>query len=359
MAVQFDLGSKHHECIEKTRKLVEEIGKNLPADGNPKEITKKYLAGTLGAMTSESEIYSDYLGMAVSMEELSKYNSLSAYILIEQIVFGEILKAYAGTKASDYLKKGETVSLLCMESGFSGIGSISTKASKVDGGWQLEGSKLVSNEQLYSEKYVVFAKDEEESIRLFLIPEENIKIEKMENALPSANIVFNEIKLSHTLKDEQCIAVINDNFERTLSIARMLIASVSNGIAYNALVKSIEAVKTSKNAQGEAISSSQSAQFTLADMYSELEAARMLTFYAADTIDNGKNAIKIASMAKVKASEAACHLTVEAMHMFGNIGFMASSEFLSLLQRATDSRIKGGTNRLQQTQIYEYMLAKK
>jgi alkylation response protein AidB-like acyl-CoA dehydrogenase len=94
-------------------------------------------------------------------------------------------------------------------------------------------------------------------------------------------------------------------------------------------------------------------------MFSELEAARMLAFYAADTIDNDKNAIRIASMAKVKASEAACHLAVEAMHMMGNIGFIASSEMLTLLQRGNDSRVKGGTNRLQQSQIYGYMLAKK
>ena len=70
--------------------------------------------------------------------------------------------------------------------------------------------------------------------------------------------------------------------------------------------------------------------------------------------------IKIASMAKVKASEAAANVTMETMQLLGNVGFIANTEdFAPLIQRSSDCRIKGGTNRIHKTQIYEYMLAKK
>jgi|GEM_PF-1678387 len=359
MTGQFELGKKHFECIKKTGELISETNNNLPSDKSPKEVVKNYLSKSFGTLLSDNEIYNDYLGMIVSFEEMSKQDSLSAYILADQIIFREILKKYAKANAEDYLEKGETVSLLCMESGFTGLNDLQTRAVKTVNGWQVEGAKLISNEQIYSDKYLIFARDEENKIRLFLVPEDTMPAEEYEKTVSDSKIVFNKIKISHNFKDEQNIAVINDDFENILGLARTLIASISVGIAHSALVKGIEVVKETKNAKGETLSQSQNIQFNLADMFSEVESARMLTYYAADTMDKGKNNVKLASMAKIKASEAANRVTMEALHLFGNIGFIATNDFAPLIQRSVDSRVKGGTNRLQKAQIYEYMLAKK
>ncbi len=359
MTGQFDLGAKHLNCIKKTKELISEIDKSLPPDKSPKEVIKSYLSNSLGTLPSENEIYDDYLAMIVSLEEISKHDSLSAYILADQIIFREILKSYSNAKAENYLEEDETVSLLCMESGYSGLNDLQTRASKTDEGWHVEGTKLISNEQLYSDKFVIFARDEENKIRLFIIHEDNIKIVESEKTISSSRVAFNQVKLSHNFREDQNIAVISDKFENILAVARTLIAAISVGIGHSCLVRGIEVVKETKNSKGESVSSSQGIQFTLADMFSEIESARMLTYYSADSIDKGKTSIKTASMAKVKASEASSTVALETLNLFGNVGFIANSDFAPLIQRSVDSRVKGGTNRLQRAQIYEYMLTKK
>ena len=360
MAGQFDLGNKHLESAKRVKEFISEIEASITDERNPKEIIKKYLAKTFGMLPAESDLYDDYLGMTLSIEELSKQDSLSAYMLVDQLVFRQILKNYSNLKVEEVLAQNETVSLLCMESGFSGIDSIQTKAVKTPDGWQVTGTKLISNEQLYSDKFLIFAKDEENKLRLFVIPEEDVKVEAMEKTLASTKIVFNQINLNLSLEDKRNVATVNDKGEGMLTLARTLIAAVSIGIAHSSLLKGIEVVKTTKTAKNESVSTSQNIQFTLADMFSELEAARMLTYYSADSMDKNSSNIKIASMAKVKASEAASNVTMEAMRLLGNVGFIANTEdFAPLLQRSSDCRIKGGTNRIQKAQIYEYMLAKK
>lgn len=359
MTGQFDLGSKHQECIKKTKELIEKIDQKVPVDENPKEIIKKYLAESFGTLPGDNEIYNDYLGMTISLEEVSKTDSLSAYIMADQIIFREILKKYSGKKYEDYLNKGETVSLLCMEPGYTGLQDLQTSASKTQGSWQLQGTKIVSNEQLYCDKYVVFTRDEENKIRLFLISENEITLEEKEKIISSANIVFNQVKIDLSVSEDRNIAEINDDFEKVMTIARMIIAAISTGIGHSALVKSIETAKEAKNAKEESLSSSQNVQFELADMFTEIESARMLTYLSADTHDKGKNAIKVASMAKVKASEASNKVIMQSFQIFGNIGFIANTDFAPLVQRSIDSTVKGGTNRLQRSQIYDYMLAKK
>ncbi len=359
MTGQFDLGSKHLDCVKKTKDLILEIEKNQEENKTPQKVINDYFSKSFGLLPSESEVYNDYLGMIVCLEEISKQDSFSSYMLLDQIIFREILKTYTDIKAEEVLKSGEIVSLLCMESGFSGIKDLQTKASKTADGWQVEGIKFISNEQLYSDKFIVFAKDEENKIRLFIIQKENLEIKETEKTISSSKIVFNQVKIDHSLKEDQNIAVINDNFEQIHTIARTLIAAVSVGIAHSSLVRGIEVARTAKNSKNESLSMSQNIQFTLADMFSELEAARMLTYYSADSIDKGKPNIKIASMAKVKASEAAKNVTMESLSLLGNIGFIANTDFAPLIQRSVSGQVKGGTNRIQRSQIYEYMLAKK
>jgi len=359
MAGQYELSDKHLNCIKRTQDMisaVEEI--SARNDKNPKEKIKQYLSRSFGLLPSESEIYNDYLGMVVSLEEIAKKDSLSAYILADQITFRNIMKDYGKCKADEVLTKGETIGLLCLEPGFSTFKDIQTKAVKTQNGWQLSGVKLISSEQIYSDKYLIFAKDEESKIRLFTIIEEDIKITEIAKSISSSQIIINQAEISTEIKDENCVGVINDNFEKVLTLARTLIATIAVGIGHSALISSIQTAKETKNAQGESVSTSQNIQFTLADMFSELESGRMLTYYSADSIDKGKPSIKIASMAKVKASEAAAQLALETVHILGNIGFIANSD-LTLIQMAMDSRVKGGTNRIQKAQIYEYMLAKK
>lgn len=347
MSGQYELGPKHTGCLNKAKELISEI----TDENNPKQRVKEYL-------TKIDTTYDDYLGMAVVLEEIAKQDSVSAYILADQFVFNEIMKSYGSCSPDTVVKKGETIGLLCLEPGYTGIQDIQTKAVKTANGWQVQGVKLISNEQIYSDKYLIFAKDEEGKIRLFPVIEDDIKINETKKSISCSDVILNQAEINLEIKDDTCIGLINDNYEKVQTIARTLIAAVAVGIGHSALINSIQTAKETKNHAGQSISTSQSLQFTLADMFAEIEGARMLTYYSADNIDKGKPNIKIASMAKVKASEAAASAAMKTLHILGNIGFIANKD-TSLIQRAVDSQIKGGTNRIQKAQIYEYMLAKK
>jgi alkylation response protein AidB-like acyl-CoA dehydrogenase len=64
-------------------------------------------------------------------------------------------------------------------------------------------------------------------------------------------------------------------------------------------------------------------------------------------------------MAKVQSTEAAATVSLKALQMVGNLGYLANNDFADVLQVAINGQVKGGTNRVQKNQIYSYMLAKK
>lgn len=330
MSGQFELGSNHQECIKKTKELISECNN-----------VQDYLTKSAG-------IYNDYLGMTLYLEEIAKQDAASAYVLADQIVYKELTQKEPSGIAG----------ILCSEPGFSNINEIQTKAVKVEGGWQLNGVKLISNEQINSDQFLVFARDEEDRIGLFAVSKDNVKVEEVQKAVSSSNVSLNQAKIEANLSNDANIGFLNDDFERVMTIARTFVAAIAVGIGHSALIKSIETAKTTKNAKGEALSTSQSMQFTLADMFSPIEGARMLTYMSADSIDKGMPNIKFAAMAKVQASDAAAKAALDSLHLFGNIGFVSNIDNCFLL-KAVESQVKGGTNRVQKAQIYEYMLAKK
>ncbi len=354
MSGQFELGAKHLECIKQAKENLAQI-----EETNPKAIIKSLLAKTYGFIPSESKVYDDYLGLCVAIEELAKQNPLVASVLADQVLLREILKAYGNENAQNFILNDETIGLLCSESGFTNITDIKTKAVKTDDGWHVEGVKQICNEQLTSDKYLVFAKDEDNKVRLFVIAEEKLTITENIKNIGSTRIALAQAEVNVNLSDSNNVGVIENDFEATQTIARTLIAASSVGIAQSALITAVKVAKEVKNPEGQAISTSQNVQFTLADMFSETEAARMLTYYSADSIDKNTPSIKIATMAKVKASDAASNVAMDSLQLLGNIGYISNSDFSSVILRAVDSQVKGGTNRTQESQIYKYMLAKK
>lgn len=354
MTGQFELGSKHVECIKLANQSISEI-----QETNPKVAARKLLDKTYGYLPSESQVYDDYLGLTVVLEEIAKVSSGTASILADQVLIREIFKAYGNENASAYLNSKETMGILCSESGLSSIEKISTKAVRNNGKWSIKGTKQICNEQLSSDSYLIFAQDEEGLIRLFMVPEEQINVQTINKNIAEAKISIGQAVIDITVDDKAQVAIINDEMEYVQTVARTLIAAISIGLAHSSLLTSISVAKEVKNDEGQSISSSQNVQFTLADMFAEIEASRMLTYYSANSIDENKASIKLASMAKVKASDIAAKASVDTLHILGNIGYVANTDFANVVLRAVDSQVKGGTNRTQMSKIYQYMLAKK
>ena len=138
---------------------------------------------------------------------------------------------------------------------------------------------------------------------------------------------------------------------KTLDQSRPGVAAQAVGIAAGALEKAV-AYSRERMQFGKPISSFQGMQFLLADMATQVEAARALTYQAARTIDAGeKDVAKIASMAKVFASDTAMRVTTDAVQVFGGYGYMKEYPVEKMMRDAKITQIYEGTNQIQREVI--------
>jgi alkylation response protein AidB-like acyl-CoA dehydrogenase len=138
---------------------------------------------------------------------------------------------------------------------------------------------------------------------------------------------------------------------KTFDQSRPGVASQAVGIAAGALDKAV-AYSQERKQFGKPISSFQGVQFMLADMATQVEAARTLTYQAARTIDaGGKNVAKISSMAKVFASDVAMKVTTDAVQVFGGYGYMKEYPVEKMMRDAKITQIYEGTNQIQREVI--------
>lgn len=138
---------------------------------------------------------------------------------------------------------------------------------------------------------------------------------------------------------------------KTFDQSRPGVAAQAVGIAAGALDKAV-AYAHERHQFGKPISSFQAIQFMLADMATQVEAARALTYQAARTIDAGaKNVAKISAMAKVFASDVAMKVTTDAVQVFGGYGYMKEYPVEKMMRDAKITQIYEGTNQIQREVI--------
>ncbi len=138
---------------------------------------------------------------------------------------------------------------------------------------------------------------------------------------------------------------------KTLDQSRPGVAAQAVGIAAGALDKAVE-YSRERVQFGKPISSFQGMQFLLADMATQVEAARALTYQAARSIDAGeKDVSKISAMAKVFASDTAMRVTTDAVQVFGGYGYMKEYPVEKMMRDAKITQIYEGTNQIQREVI--------
>jgi alkylation response protein AidB-like acyl-CoA dehydrogenase len=138
---------------------------------------------------------------------------------------------------------------------------------------------------------------------------------------------------------------------KTLDKSRPGVASQAIGIAQGALDKAVE-YSRERHQFGKPISSFQGLQFMLADMATQLEAARALTYAVARAVDAGEKDIsKVSAMAKVFASDTAMKVTVDAVQVFGGYGYMKEYPVEKMMRDAKITQIYEGTNQIQREVI--------
>ncbi len=242
----------------------------------------------------------------------------------------------------------------------SDAGNISTTAKKVGSEYVINGSKCFITNGGVAKLLVVFANTAKEKgargISAFIVPADTpgIKIGKIEDkmghrASNTAEIFFEEVKVP----EENLLGKEGMGFiiaMKTLDKARPSVGAGGVGVAKAALQYAVEYAKT-RIQFGRPIASFQHIAFKLADMATEINAARHLVWHAAWLIDKGMKASKEAAMAKAYASDVAMRVTVEALQIFGGYGYMKDFPMEKLMRDAKLLQIYEGTNEIQRLVI--------
>ena len=142
---------------------------------------------------------------------------------------------------------------------------------------------------------------------------------------------------------------------RALEGGRIVIAAQALGVGRAALDEAL-AYAREREAFGQPIGNFQAIQFQLADLATDLEAARLLMWKAADTRHRGARASKEASMAKLQASEAAHRAADRAMQILASAGYRRGSMVERLFRDARAAEIYQGTSEVQRMIIAEQIL---
>lgn len=170
----------------------------------------------------------------------------------------------------------------------------------------------------------------------------------------TVELVFSNMEIP----EENIVGKENEGFRvvmETLDAGRIGIAAQAIGIAQGALDEAIDYMKQRKQF-GREISSFQGLQFMIADMATNLEAARTLTYHAAELWQAGQDTVKLSSMAKLFASDTAMRITTDCVQLFGGYGYTTEFEAERHMRDAKITQIYEGTNQIQRVIIAKELL---
>lgn len=336
----------------------------------PDELVKKMGdLGFLGIMVDPKYGGSgmDTISYVLIMEELSKIDaSASVIVSVNNSLVCYGLQTYGSEEQKQkYLTKlatGEYVGAFCLSEPEAGSDATSQKTTAIDMGdhYVLNGTKNWITNGGRSDVYLVIAQTDREKghkgINAFIV----------EKGMPGFDIGPKEDKLgirgsdTHTLQfndvkvpKENRIGEDGFGFKfamKTLSGGRIGIASQALGIASGAYELALKYSKERK-AFGTEICNHQAIAFKLADMATEIEAARLLVMKSAYDKDQGNNYDMSSAMAKLYASKVAMEQTVEAVQIHGGNGFVKEYHVERLMRDAKITQIYEGTSEIQKIVI--------
>jgi len=173
-------------------------------------------------------------------------------------------------------------------------------------------------------------------------------------ASETTEMLFQDCRIS----DSQRLGNVGDGFIQSLKVldgGRISIAALSLGIAYGAYDAALAYAKE-REQFGQPISNFQGISFKLADMATDIEAAKLLTYQAAELKDAGKSVTKESAMAKLFASETAVRVANEAVQIFGGYGYTKDFPVEKFYRDAKLCTIGEGTSEIQKVVISRQIL---
>lgn len=338
------------------------------------QIKKLGELGFLGMMVSPDYGGSgmDAISYVLVMEELSKIDaSASVVVSVNNSLVCYGLEKYGSEEQKQKylvpLAQGLVIGAFCLSEPEAGSDATSQQTTAIDMGdhYLLNGTKNWITNGNSASTYIVMAQTDHakkhRGINALIVEKgmEGFTVGPKENKLgirgsDTHSLMFTDVKVPK----ENRIGEDGFGFKfamATLEGGRIGIASQALGIASGAYELALQYAKERK-AFGKALADLQAIQFKLADMATEIEAARLLCYRAAWLKDNKLPYAQAASMAKLFASETAMRTTVEAVQIHGGYGFVKEYHVERLMRDAKITQIYEGTSEIQRIVISREVL---
>lgn len=315
----------------------------------------------------------DMIGYCIVLEEIARCSpSLAIFTEVQNSLVGEIIFKY-GTEDQKKrylprLSSGEITGAFALSEPGAGsdAAAISTRAIKESNGYVINGSKLWITNGAYADFIILFARtgkpeERHKGISAFIIDKDTPGF-KVANTLDmmgirgtgTSELVFEDVNVPSTAllgKEGKGFYIAMD----ALNSGRIGVAAISIGLAQRAFEESLK-YAIQREAFGKRIIDFQAIGFTLADLATEIEAARLLTYQAAYLKNRGLNYAKEAAMAKLFASEIAVRAADRAVQIHGAFGYSKESMVETLFRDAKLMVIGEGTSEIQKLVIYKRLL---
>tara|TARA_Y100001933_G_C18983637_1_gene557621 strand:+ start:384 stop:1526 length:1143 start_codon:yes stop_codon:yes gene_type:complete len=373
--MNFELSEEHLAVKEAARDFAQNVLKPgvIQRDNDqqfPKEEIKELAElGFMGMMVDPKYGGSgmDTLSYVLAMEEISKVDASTSVCMSvnNSLVCWGIEKFGSEEQKQKYLvplATGEKIGAFCLSEPEAGSDATSQKTTAFDKGdhYLLNGTKNWITNGSSASVYLVIAQTNVElghkGINAFIVERGmdgfivGAKEDKMGiRGSDTHTLLFNDVKVPK----ENRIGEDGFGFKfamKVLSGGRIGIASQALGIAAGGLELATEYSKERK-AFGKEIHKHQAIAFKLADMATEIEAARLLVYKSALDKDSGKNYDQSSAMAKLYASKVAMEQTVEAVQIHGGYGFVKEYHVERLMRDAKITQIYEGTSEVQKIVI--------
>src|SRR4051795_11045382 len=274
----------------------------------------------------------------------------------------ETKKKYLGM-----LSEGPKLASFCLTEPDAGsdVSGMKTRAVKQGDKYVLNGSKCFITNGTYADWFTVYAKTDPDQghrgISAFVVDanDPGVTVDKKEDkmgqrASNTATISFNDVEIPA----ENLLAEENKGFKlamMTLDRTRPGVSAMAVGIGRAATEYATEYSKE-RVQFGVPIAMHQAIQFMIADMATKVHAARLLTWHAANLLDNGERNTLVSSHAKRFAADSAMEITVDAVQVYGGYGFIKEYPVEKLMRDAKIMQIYEGTAQVQRLVIAREVL---
>lgn len=331
--------------------------------------------GFMGMLVPEDHggSYTDHLSYAVALEEIAAGDGAVSTIMSVHNSVGcvPILRFGSDPQKAQYLTRmasGDWLGAFCLTEPQAGsdASALKTRARRTNSGWVLDGVKQFITSGQNADVAIVFAVTDPEAgkkgISAFIVPTDTpgYRVASLEKKMgqrlsDTAQIAFDAMELptGALLGEEgQGYRIALSNLEG----GRIGIASQSVGMARAAL-EAATAYAQDRHSMGRALVDHQAVAFRLADMATQVEAARHLVRHAAAPKDARQPALKEASMAKLFASEMAERVCSAAIQVFGGYGYTADFPVERIYRDVRVCQIYEGTSDIQKLVIARALTA--